>query len=161
MAQIPPIEDSYIDDVIKSAPYDPGLNKTQGIKLRELIKLMRDQMSQSNAQINDQHDTLSARIANLETRAYKYTPEPPVDGVVNDVQNQFIYTPNLVYDKQSDYEYTLDNGVTILPLSAKAINVVSVGNIDVPVGYLKVRVKGNENRNPSAWLTNSQPFTKQ
>lgn len=160
MIQIPPIEDSYIDDVIKAAPYDPGLNKTQGIKLRELVKLMRDQMSQSNAQINDQHDTLSARIANLETRVYKYTPEPPFDGRVYDSLHLFQYSINNVYSTTSDYEFTLDNGVTILT-SPNIIGAIYVENVDIPVGYLKVRVTGNANRNPSAWLTNSQPFTKQ
>lgn len=160
MAQIPPIEDSYIDDVIRAAPYDPGLNKTQGIKLRELVKLMRDQMIQSNTQINDQYDVLSARIANLETRVYKYTPEPPSGGRVDDTLNLFTYTANFVYSDPSDYEYTLDNGVTILT-DSNVFGAVYVGNVDVPAGYLKVRVTGNINRNPSAWLTNSQPFTKQ
>lgn len=37
------VSDSYIDDVIKSAgPFNPALNKTQGIKLRELLKDLRD-----------------------------------------------------------------------------------------------------------------------
>lgn len=47
MAQIPPIEDGYIDGVIKShAPYDPDLDQTQGVKMRELVKLMRDRLEQ-------------------------------------------------------------------------------------------------------------------
>jgi len=48
MTQITPIEDAYIDDVIKSeGPFNPNLNKTQGIKLRELVKLLRDRMVQA------------------------------------------------------------------------------------------------------------------
>ncbi|WP_113639264.1 tail fiber domain-containing protein [Nubsella zeaxanthinifaciens] len=44
---IPPITDDYIDEVIKSAgPYVEGRNKTQGVKLRELIKLLRDYFKQ-------------------------------------------------------------------------------------------------------------------
>lgn len=43
MSQIPPITDAYIDEIIKSAgPYVESINKTQGIKLRELIKTLRD-----------------------------------------------------------------------------------------------------------------------
>lgn len=53
MAQIPPIDDAYIDSIIKSAEaYTPGLNKTQGVKLRELIKLMRDRAEQQSAGIS-------------------------------------------------------------------------------------------------------------
>lgn len=46
MAQTP-IGDTYIDEIIKSAgSYDPALNTTQGVKLRELFKLMRDRIEQ-------------------------------------------------------------------------------------------------------------------
>lgn len=42
-----PIDDDYINSIIKSSgPYNPALNKTQGVKLRELIKLLRDQIQQ-------------------------------------------------------------------------------------------------------------------
>lgn len=51
MAQIPPIGDAYIDEIIKAVdPNDSSLNKTQGVKLRELIKLMRDRMEQGIAE---------------------------------------------------------------------------------------------------------------
>ena len=47
MAQIPRIEDTYIDLIIKSAgAYQPSLIKTQGVKLRELMKLFRDRFEQ-------------------------------------------------------------------------------------------------------------------
>lgn len=47
MGQIPRIEDAYIDSVIKSAgAYQPSVIKTQGIKLRELMKLLRDRFEQ-------------------------------------------------------------------------------------------------------------------
>jgi hypothetical protein len=49
MPQIPPITDAYIDEIIKAPDaYNPTLNKTQGVKLRELIKLMRDKLEQSS-----------------------------------------------------------------------------------------------------------------
>ncbi|MDN5288966.1 MAG: hypothetical protein JWR38_5240 [Mucilaginibacter sp.] len=54
MAQIPPIEDTYIDDIIKTqGVYNPNLNKTQGIKLRELVKLLRDRLEQEAAGLSD------------------------------------------------------------------------------------------------------------
>lgn len=41
------ITDAYIDEIIKAPDaYNPTLNKTQGVKLRELIKLMRDKLDQ-------------------------------------------------------------------------------------------------------------------
>ena len=47
MTQIPPIEDAYIDSIIKSGgAYQPSLTKTQGVKLRELVKLLRDRFEQ-------------------------------------------------------------------------------------------------------------------
>lgn len=47
MEQIPPIEDAYIDSIIKSGgAYQPSLTKTQGVKLRELMKLFRDRFEQ-------------------------------------------------------------------------------------------------------------------
>ena len=54
MAQIPPIDDAYIDYIIKSAEaYNPSLDKTQGVKLRELIKKLRDRFEQENSHINE------------------------------------------------------------------------------------------------------------
>jgi|GEM_PF-6239769 len=66
MAQIPPIEDAYIDDIIKSAePYDSTLNKTQGVKVRELMKKMRDRMDQgSSAAIAVTYAQLGVLITN-------------------------------------------------------------------------------------------------
>lgn len=49
MAQIPLIDDAYINEIIKSnGPYNPLLIKTQGAKMRELIKLLRDRMEQGD-----------------------------------------------------------------------------------------------------------------
>ncbi|SMC54363.1 hypothetical protein [Pedobacter nyackensis] len=50
MAQIPPIDDAYINEIIKSnGPYNPALLTTQGVKFRELIKLLRDRMEQGDS----------------------------------------------------------------------------------------------------------------
>ena len=50
MPLIPPITDSYIDQVIKAAnPANPAINKTQGADLRMLVKLLRDRLEQEIA----------------------------------------------------------------------------------------------------------------
>ena len=42
-----PIDDAYIDQVIKAnEPYDPNLERTQGIKMRELVKRLRDRIAE-------------------------------------------------------------------------------------------------------------------
>ncbi len=47
MPEIQKIEDAYIDAVIKANEvYNPNLDVTQGVRLRELIKLMRDRIEQ-------------------------------------------------------------------------------------------------------------------
>ncbi|ALL07640.1 hypothetical protein AQ505_20395 [Pedobacter sp. PACM 27299] len=52
MSEIPFIDDQYIDQTIKSAGvYNPALNKTQGVKLRELIKRLRDRIEESNSDV--------------------------------------------------------------------------------------------------------------
>jgi len=59
MPQIPPITDAYIDEIIKAPDaYNPTLNKTQGVKLRELIKKLRDYFTQEIQQgSNEQNFT--------------------------------------------------------------------------------------------------------
>lgn len=60
MANIPPIEDAYIDSIIKSAgAYQPSLLKTQGVKLRELLKLFRDRFEQEVTTINENEQHLT------------------------------------------------------------------------------------------------------
>jgi hypothetical protein len=56
MSQLPPITDAYIDEIIKAPDaYNPSLNKTQGVKLRELIKKMRDFMQVIQPGFNEQN----------------------------------------------------------------------------------------------------------
>lgn len=69
MAQIPFIEDAYIDEIIKSAgTYDPSLNTTQGVKLRELIKQIRDRIEQGGP-ANESDAYLLARSNHTGTQA--------------------------------------------------------------------------------------------
>ncbi|WP_293303111.1 hypothetical protein [Pedobacter sp. UBA4863] len=68
---IPPISDAYIDEIIKSAgPYVEGNNKTQGVKLRELIKVLRDYFEQeipknTSDLTNDSNFVNSALLAGI------------------------------------------------------------------------------------------------
>ena len=71
MAQIPPITDSYIDEIIKSqGAYIEGVNKTQGIKLRELIKRLNNYFEQeipknTSQLINDSNYVTNPLISGL------------------------------------------------------------------------------------------------
>jgi len=60
-----PIEDSYIDGIIRaSGVFNPDLNKTQGIKLRELVKALRDRFEQElAAAVSAAQSESSARTA--------------------------------------------------------------------------------------------------
>jgi hypothetical protein len=74
MSNIPPIEDGYIDDVIKSSgPLKPNLNKTQGIELRALVKLLRDRLE---GEISDHYASNQAALsqkANVDQVVLKTT----------------------------------------------------------------------------------------
>lgn len=160
MAQISFIDDAYIDDIIKAVdPYNPALNRTQGVKMRELIKQLRDYIKTSNSQFTAEYDALLARVVALENSTPKYTPEPPTNGLVNDSLDFFSFTQSPMASGKEQYEYTTDGGATIIS-PIYAVSEVKVDDVNIPAGDLKVRVKGSENRNPSAWLSSSQPFTK-
>lgn len=61
MPEIQKIDDAYIDAVIKASEvYNPNLDVTQGVRLRELIKLMRDQIEQQGENGATGADGLSA-----------------------------------------------------------------------------------------------------
>jgi len=71
MPEIEKIEDAYIDDVIKSsAIYNPNLDVTQGVRLRELIKLLRDRLEQevsesttaTTAELADKADLVAGTV---------------------------------------------------------------------------------------------------
>jgi hypothetical protein len=68
MSNIPPIEDAYIDSVIKSSgPLKPNLNKTQGIELRAMVKLLRDRLESEIAEhYTANQASLSLKVNQLE-----------------------------------------------------------------------------------------------
>ncbi|WP_199117324.1 hypothetical protein, partial [Pedobacter sp. ASV28] len=80
MPQIPPISDAYIDEIIKSAgPYVESINKTQGIKLRELIKVLRDYFEQeipkkTSALTNDSNFVNASFLAGIPEEGNQKRP---------------------------------------------------------------------------------------
>lgn len=66
------------------------------------------------------------------------------------------WTNSANYPSLSDYEYTLDSGASVFPVTAKP---QSVGNVSKSAGQVGVRVKATANNYASGWLFNSVPFT--
>lgn len=74
MSNIPPIEDGYIDHVIKSSgPLKPSLNKTQGIELRALVKLLRDRLEGEIADHYVSNQAALSEKANIDQVVLKTT----------------------------------------------------------------------------------------
>src|SRR5699024_7661029 len=84
------------------------------------------------------------------------TPPAPTNGIVDDIADTFTFTPATGYTL-TDHEYSLDGGTTILQ---NPTNPISIGDIDLAIGQVRVRVKAAEARNASGWLSNSIAFTK-
>lgn len=84
------------------------------------------------------------------------TPSAPTAGVVNDSANTFNWTNNPSYTAVSDYEYSV-NGSVYTNVTSKPI---TLSNLAVPVGQLKVRVKAVAGvSNASLPLANTVAFT--
>lgn len=96
MPIIPPITDAYIDEIIKAPDaYNPTLNKTQGIKLRELIKLMRDKMQSNSAGedsevvINEYNSSKSYAIGDVVYITDEYRNRILYQSIINNNVNTF------------------------------------------------------------------------
>lgn len=85
------------------------------------------------------------------------TPDAPTLFIVDDVANTGNWTNNPTYTTLSDYEQTLDAGLTVEAVTTKPL---SVGDLAKAPGQVGVRVKGDAgtNRNPSAWLFNETAY---
>jgi len=84
------------------------------------------------------------------------TASAPTNGIVSDSNNTFAFTLNPNYPNLSSYEFVVGSGnfntVTVMP--------IPVGDILIPVGDLRVRVKAVAGvSNASDWLTNTVAFT--
>ncbi|WP_410220700.1 hypothetical protein [Pedobacter sp.] len=128
MAQIPPITDAYIDDIIKSyGPYIDTINKTQGIKFRELIKRLRDYFEQeipknTSQLVNDSNYVTSSLISGLpEENGSKrpfiirplanYNPDE-VFGTGNQPLHVMLVATELIVGKETVTQLKISDGVT-------------------------------------------------
>lgn len=85
------------------------------------------------------------------------TPAAPTVFVVDDVNNTGDWTFTAGITALSDYEMTLDGGLTQTQVTAKPI---LVGDVAKATGQVGVRVKAIAGtRNASVWLFNQQPYT--
>ena len=77
------------------------------------------------------------------TKEYTLTPgapAAPTNLVQNDALNTFAWTNVYGYNNVSNYEYTLDNGITWIPAAS---NPQNIPDGDYPIGAVKVRVKAD------------------
>lgn len=124
MAQIPYIDDQYINEVIKSAEaYNPELNKTQGVKLRELIKLLRDRMEQGGDGVvrltGDQNITGTKSFAQISTEEISF------------VKNGHTSVLKNAADQAQNNIFTLPKEGGELALTGRLTkNDVGLGNVD-------------------------------
>lgn len=124
MAEIPFIDDQYIDEIIKAAEaYNPALNKTQGVQLRELIKRLRDRMDQEDAKAvsltGEQSITGAKAFNQLSTQELSLT------------KNGFSSLLKNPVGQSSNYVYTLPakNGELALKSDLNKTEV-GLGNVD-------------------------------
>jgi hypothetical protein len=83
------------------------------------------------------------------------TPSAPTNGVVDDTNNTFGFTPRSGVPI-GNYEYQLGSGT----ITTVTVNPIQVGNAAYSVGTVKVREKAISGiSNASNWLTNSTAFT--
>ncbi|WP_343524514.1 hypothetical protein [Pedobacter sp.] len=122
MPQIPPITDAYIDEIIKAPDaYNPTLNKTQGVKLRELLKLMRDKIEeQSNAPGNGTGQLTAVTYQQLVNLIQTNALIPG---------RQYLLTDYKMYWKISVESPDLRESVTIEPLILSAIAANKLSSI--------------------------------
>ena len=85
------------------------------------------------------------------------TPAAPTNFIVDDVNNTGDWTATAGITALSEYENTLDGGLTQFQATAKPL---IVGDAAKAPGQVGVRVKAIAGtRNASAWLFNQQPYT--
>lgn len=94
---------------------------------------------------------------NVAFSAKKHTVVAPTNGVVDDNQNTFSWTAVSGFNTASDYQYSLNGGNDWLVVQGSLS--VNVGNINIAVGQLLVRVVANSQHDAGASLSNSLAFT--
>lgn len=83
------------------------------------------------------------------------TPAAPTDFIVDNTLNTAGFTENPLITDLDQYEYQILDGT----ITTVTENPFSVGDIDAPIGTVKVRIKAASGRNPSQWLVNETAYT--
>ncbi|MDB4922072.1 hypothetical protein [Mucilaginibacter sp.] len=153
-----PITDAYIDSIINANdPYNPNLNKTQGVQLRALVKLLRDSLEQ---QIADS----AALLAPLNSPALTGSPTAPTQSTTdnsillantNFVQNAI--TDNFLKPNNGLKKITTGSGPTALRYIELGEALNAATDIDTGTSY-RFRVG---NISGSAALVNVDPGNAQ
>jgi len=90
--------------------------------------------------------------------AYLITPAAPTSGIVDDVDDEFDWTYSAGFSTPGAYEYRIGG---VGSFSAVAAKPLVVGDVDIPIGDLEVRVKAVAGVNTaSASLTNAAAFVE-
>lgn len=84
------------------------------------------------------------------------TPDAPTLGMVDDDADEFDWTNTSGFTDPGDYEYRIGGSGPYTTVTTKPL---VVGDIDIPVGDLEVRVKAAGINPASASLLNEDPFT--
>lgn len=102
----------------------------------------------------DQRDNSEPMLVKTEGNA----AASPINPVVDDALNTFGWGNAPGFNQLTDYEYTIDGGVTWQPASA---NPLMIGEGEYPAGRIGVRVKAGAlpGLGASAALLSDQPFT--
>ncbi|MFW7524666.1 DUF1566 domain-containing protein [Vibrio ostreicida] len=85
---------------------------------------------------------LAAGMALISSQAFTETviPAAPVSLSLDDGRDEIVWQDSVGYPDFSAYEYTLDNGKTWVDVVKKP---QPIGDVFVPIGHLKLRVKAN------------------
>lgn len=129
MPQIPPIDNAYIDEIIKAAEaYDPTLNKTQGIRLRELVKKLRDRFEQENTNSLVSSGTYLPVLTNVTNIEFSISRTCHYIRIGNEVKVQGNIYVSTGPDGGTDIELTLpiaSNLNSIFDLSGEGVSYAS------------------------------------
>lgn len=130
---IPPISDAYINEIIKSAgPYVESINKTQGVKLRELIKTLRDYFEQEIVAANsaaivktfkvDAESTVSMGNCGMYSKVWmQYGESNKLNLPSNPVNGQVVDMWGIDMEGWSEMRIFYANGVTRLNIEESPV----------------------------------------
>lgn len=124
MAQIPPITDAYIDEIVKAPDaYNPTLNKTQGVKLRELLKLMRDRLEQQAGGITAGSDLISVTYQELTSLMFLGALIPGKRYLLTDYKTTWRISDNSIR-RADDVEPLILLALTTFKISTEAYSTI-------------------------------------